>query len=172
MKGPYVRLLLPLYVFVAVWVVLILAGSDGSPDFYRAASSIIPTLLLTLAVAGRFFLPDPSRVRLYEQAYRRHLGLEPGEEFGPGTPGYFEHDHRRTQMLAAMNRRMTRLFGSVVLLLLAAGETAALWAIAVESTSPFLFASAASAIAAGFTGIVFVAMAGPVPEAAPSQDKS
>jgi hypothetical protein len=84
------------------------------------------------------------------------------------TSSYLEH--RRT-VAERMHRLWTRLFAGVLLFLLGAGEAATLGAIASENESPILFATACGAMAAGFAGVAFVALAGPMPEE-PSSDKA
>lgn len=182
------RLLVPSYAFSIVFFALILVGTEGSPDFYRAASSIIPTLLLTLAVAGRFFLLSPlpattypseeflsniEKARSSMETARREPSFFTKEQLGEmldvlgRTSNYLE---RRRAVAERRHHLWTRLFAGVLLLLLGAGEAAALGAIASENESPTLLATASGAMAAGFTGVAFVALAGPLPEE-PSADK-
>jgi hypothetical protein len=182
------RFLVPSYAFLTVFFVLILVGTEGSPDFYRAASSIIPTLLLTLAVAGRFFLLSPlpatsypseeflsniEKARSTMETARRDPSFFTKEQLGEmldvlgRTSSYVEH---RREVAERKHHLWTRLFAGGLLLLLGAGEAAALGAIASETESPILFATACGAMAAGFAGVAFVALAGPLPEE-PSADK-
>jgi hypothetical protein len=46
-------------------------GPDTSMDFYRAASTVIPTLLVTVAIQGRFF--ELSRKVTFRHQYRTVL---------------------------------------------------------------------------------------------------
>jgi hypothetical protein len=199
LPGPFLRLLVPLWAFTAVFVLLMLVETEASGDFYKAASSIIPTLLLTLAVAGRFFLPGPAegfitmperRLRsewaAAEAATRSEIESQrttaPSEEIYRALEDlerehqrmelYWERAEARAALINLYSRYMFRTFAGVVLLLLGAGEIAALWAIATETESTFLFAVASGAIAAGFAGVAVVAFVGPVAEPHLEEDQA
>lgn len=180
---PLLRLLVPFYSFAVTFIVLVSVGTEGSSDFYRAASSIIPTLLLTLAVGGRFFLPGPTpALESPRQEYLSFLDIQrseierrratlPPEEVSR-TLEVIDREQDQTRLYLARyrvyaekaHRLRARIFGGVVLLLLGAGEAAALVAIASENESPTLFALACGAITAGFAGVAVLAFAGPVAE--------
>src|SRR4051812_27470763 len=51
----YVRPLLPILVGIGTAALVLRTGEIGRLDFYRAAATIIPTLLLTLSAQGGFF---------------------------------------------------------------------------------------------------------------------
>jgi hypothetical protein len=196
LRGPYSRLLVPFWVFIVVVLAVTPLAVEGTPDFYRAASSIIPTLLLTLAVAGRFFLPGgapqdefisdsewlerqeehqgswPETLKLAEE----QLSKEDFDSFRESIEASWSKSQlareRSRQRGEEFHRRATRIFGGVVLLLLGLGEASALGALASGTEDSALFAVICGSMAAGFAAVAFLAMVGPVPESDSSNTKA
>jgi hypothetical protein len=158
--------LVPVAGFLGVGIGVSKAGVAGRPEFYRAAISVIPTLLLTLAVQGRFFrLSAFARSPLYEELRHRHITTEHLRSLGFGPPRWalwlFLYSVRRTATPFGTAR-----YALILLLMLAGGEGAAFYVVGVGSPSSFFLGAVAASMAAAFLAIGTLALFGGLPEAA------
>jgi len=80
----YARALVPVVAFLAGLIVVAgLVGSPGETEFYRAAATVIPTLLLTLAVQGKFFrLSDLAKSPLHQALQGKQISRDDLKRLG------------------------------------------------------------------------------------------
>jgi hypothetical protein len=156
-----------------MFVVSVATGGRGSDEFYRAVSTIIPTLVLTLALTGRFFMA-PGAIRIAaEHVMGRH---QPTAFLEPAGTGPAEHAKALEQLLAQLERdrraaaempvtAIAFAAGIFVLLGLTVGEAMALAAVASQKQNVVFLAFTCAALAGGFAAVLGVAVIGPMSEA-------
>jgi hypothetical protein len=157
------RVLMPILGSIGVLIGVSLSGAAGRAEFYRTATTVIPTLLLTLAVQGRFFrLSALGRSPLYQELKRKRITRDHVKGFGlPGWASWvFLYATRRMLTPVASTMR----YSVTLLLVIAAGEAAAVYVAAVGRPTSFYLGVVTAAMTAAFLAIATIALFGAVPE--------
>jgi hypothetical protein len=168
----FVHWLRPLVVLVAAILtgtLVATAREPGTLEFYRAAATVIPTLLLTLSVAGGFFRlsateKDPMSRAL--QSIQREVFM------GRGAWDRVATIFRLTMQIPFLGASMGGRPGIVLLVLgLGGAEVAALYPLITGTPSIACLSIACGGMAGGFLAIAMVALFGvPVPRPASDDD--
>jgi hypothetical protein len=155
-----IRVMVPVLGFGVTLVGVTSVGRPGSVDFYKSAATVIPTLLLTLAVQGRFFrLADIANSPLYQELRRKEITRDSVKRLGASSWVAWVLI-LGARLWLAQSSRNTRLYTFVVLLAIATGEVCALYAVAGGTRSPVLLGTVSAAMAAAFLGIAQIALGG------------
>lgn len=157
----WLRPMLPLLAGLGTTALVASAGVPGQPEFYRAAATIIPTLLLTLAVQGGFFRLSATAESPMGRAVRS-IQREALTQFG-----VWDHVGTKARFLieawwwgSALWSRQTVV---VLLLGLGAAEGAALYPLVTGTPSPACLAFSCGGISGAFVAIAMIALFGNPP---------
>jgi hypothetical protein len=160
LKGLYhFRHFLPGVAFILTAYVVSTYRTAGSVDFYKSAASVIPTLLLTLAVQGRFFRLSTIPTSPIYEVIRRNITTADLRRLGiPSALAWLSLHAARIFLPQVV---LQRWFTAVQLLLaIAIGEGSALYVVESGTPSNEILAFVSGAITAAFVGIILVALLG------------
>lgn len=143
-------------------------GAPGKPDFYRAAATIIPTLLLTLAVQGGFFRLNATAESPLGRALRS-IQREVLVGFG-----FWDLLGAKARVVIEVWWSGSALWsrqGVVVLLVgLGAAEAATLYPLATGMPSPACLALSSAGMTGAFVAIAMIALFGSPPPRTANKD--
>jgi hypothetical protein len=146
--------------FVAAFAVVLSFNKPGSVDFYKSAASVIPALLLTLAVQGRFFrLGEIAKSPLRQALETGEVDSTKLKRFGvSGWQAWIILSGARLTL--AQIAGLTRGYTFALLLSIAGGEGMALYVIATGAPDAVLLAFVSAAMVAEFLAIAAIALVG------------